>query len=267
MLDRLGKTRADVVGIGVGVPGPVDRVTGRLAIPQVDAQWNGVLVKDYFAGRFDHAVFAVDRDVNIMAIAEVRLGWSECRDVAVLKAGIGIGLAFVLDGSIYHGSRGGAGDLSQVSTDGSRTVRLETIAGGAVIRRELQRRGYRVRTSNDIVRLAQQGDSEALRLLGESGTAVGRSLAHVVGLLNPQAVVVGGNLAQAGEPFLGAIRDAIFSGARDFALQGLVVEKSRLGHIAGVTGASLIAQDALFEADRISRLTRGGAVGVSLRSA
>jgi len=169
----------------------------------------------------------------------------------VLKAGIGVGLAFVLDGSIYHGSRGGSGDLSLVRSGGARTERLETIASGAVIRRELQRRGYRVRTSNDIVGLANEGDPEVLRLLSETGTAIGQSLAHVVGLLNPQAVVVGGNLAEAGEPFLGA-------------LQGLVVEKSRLGHIAGITGASLIAQDALFEADRISRLTRGGLPGASL---
>ena len=84
MLDRLGKTRADVVGIGVGVPGPVDFVTGRLASPQVDTQWNDVLVKEYFAGRYDHAVFAVDRDVNIMALAEARRGWTEYRDVVVL---------------------------------------------------------------------------------------------------------------------------------------------------------------------------------------
>ena len=264
MLDRLGKTRADVVGIGVGVPGPVDFVTGRLASPQVDPQWDDVLVKDYFAGRYDHAVFAVDRDVNIMALAEARRGWTEYRDVVVLKAGIGIGLAFVLDGAIYHGSRGGAGDLSQVRSDGGRTERLETIASGAVIRRELLRRGYTVRTSNDIVGLANDGDPEVLRLIGETGTAIGQSLAYVVGLLNPQAVVIGGNLAQADEPFLGAIRDAIHAGARDFALQDLIVEKSRLGHAAGVTGASLIAQDALFEADRISRLTRAGGAGVVL---
>ena len=264
MLDRLGKTRADVVGIGVGVPGPVDFVTGRLASPQVDTQWNDVLVKEYFAGRYDHAVFAVDRDVNIMALAEARRGWTEYRDVVVLKAGIGVGLAFVLDGSIYHGSRGGAGDLSQVRSDGGRTERLETIASGAVIRRELLRRGYTVRTSNDIVGLANDGDPEVLRLIGETGTAIGQSLAYVVGLLNPQAVVIGGNLAQADEPFLGAIRDAIHAGARDFALQDLIVEKSRLGHAAGVTGASLIAQDALFEADRISRLTRAGGAGVVL---
>jgi predicted NBD/HSP70 family sugar kinase len=259
MLDRLGKTRDDVVGIGVGVPGPVDVVTGRLAAPQVDAQWDGVLVKDYFAGRYDNAVVAVDRDVNIMALAEVRRAWTDYRDVAVLKAGIGVGLAFVLDGSIYHGSRGGAGDLSAVGAGGERMERLETVASGAVIRAELQRRGRRVRTSSDIVRLALGGDAEVLEMIGETGTAIGRSLAHAVGLLNPQAVVIGGNLAQAGEPFLGAIRDAIFAGARDFALQDLVVEKTRLGHIAGVTGASLIAQDALFEADRISRLTRAGA--------
>lgn len=264
MLDRLGKTRADVVGIGVGVPGPVDFQTGRLAAPQVDAQWEGVLVKDYFAGRYENAVFAVDRDVNIMALAEARRGWTEYRDVVVLKAGIGIGLAFVLDGAIYHGSRGGAGDLSQVRSDGGRTERLETIASGAVIRRELLRRGYTVRTSNDIVGLANDGDPEVLRLIGETGTAIGQSLAYVVGLLNPQAVVIGGNLAQADEPFLGAIRDAIHAGARDFALQDLIVEKSRLGHAAGVTGASLIAQDALFEADRISRLTRAGGAGVVL---
>jgi predicted NBD/HSP70 family sugar kinase len=264
MLDRLGKTRADVVGIGVGVPGPVDFQTGRLAAPQVDAQWEGVLVKDYFAGRYENAVFAVDRDVNIMALAEARRGWTEYRDVVVLKAGIGIGLAFVLDGAIYHGSRGGAGDLSQVRADGGRTERLETIASGAVIRRELLRRGYTVRTSNDIVGLANDGDPEVLRLIGETGTAIGQSLAYVVGLLNPQAVVIGGNLAQADEPFLGAIRDAIHAGARDFALQDLIVEKSRLGHAAGVAGASLIAQDALFEADRISRLTRAGGAGVVL---
>ncbi|TFC81340.1 ROK family protein [Cryobacterium cheniae] len=267
MLDRLGKTRADVVGIGVGVPGPVNFITGRLASPQVDTQWEGVLVKDYFARRYDRAVVAVDRDVNIMALAEARGGASEYCDVVVLKAGIGVGLAFVLDGAIYHGSRGGAGELSAVRTDGERTVRLETIASGAVIRSELLRQGRRVRTSSDIVALANDGDPTVLRLLAETGTQIGQSLAHVVGLLNPQAVVVGGNLAQAGEPFLGAIREAVFAGARDFALQGLVVEKSRLGHIAGVTGASLIAQDALFDADRISRLTRGGVTGVTLRTA
>jgi predicted NBD/HSP70 family sugar kinase len=256
MLKRLGKSHRDVVGIGVGVPGPVDQETGRLGTPQSDPQWEGVLVKEYFAERYGHAVFAVDRDVNIMAIAEARRGWREYTDIAVLKAGIGLGLAFVLNGSIYQGFRGGAGELSRPRSGGGTLQRLEEVASGEVMRRELLTRGYKVRTSKDIVALARGGDQAVLRLLADTGTLIGETLAGVVSLLNPQAVVVGGILAEAGEAFLATIREAILAGAGEYSLRGLVVEPSRLGPLAGVTGASLIAQDALFEPDRISRLTR-----------
>lgn len=256
MLDRLNITHRDVVGIGVGVPGPVDFDSGRLGSPQLDPQWENVLVQEFFADRYGHAVFAVDRDVNILALAEARRGWREYRDVVVLKAGIGLGSAFVLNGSIYQGSRGGAGDLSWPSTTGGRLQRLENVTSGGIIRKELRSLGYKVRTSKDIVDLARVGDAEVLRLLSEHGTYVGQALAGVVGLLNPQAVIIGGNLAQAGEAFVATIREAIFAGAREYSLKGLVVEPSRLGSIAGVTGASLIAQDALFAPDRISKLTR-----------
>jgi predicted NBD/HSP70 family sugar kinase len=265
MLKRLGKTPHDVVGIGVGVPGPVDFETGRLGTPQADPQWEGVLVREYFAQRYGHAVFAVDRDVNIMAIAEARHGWREYTDIVVLKAGIGLGLAFVLNGSIYHGFRGGTGNLSCPQMGGGKLQRLEEVASGEVMRRELIRRGYKVRTSKDIVNLARAGDRDVLELLAETGAVIGETLANVVGLLNPQAVVVGGILAEAGEAFIATIRQSIFTGAREYTLKGLVVEPSRLGPIAGVTGASLIAQDALFEPDRISRLTRS-ASGATLTS-
>jgi len=256
MLKRLGKSPHDVVGIGVGVPGPVDQETGRLGTPQPDPQWEGVLVKEYFAKRYGHAVFAVDRDVNIMAIAEARRGWREYTDIAVLKAGIGLGLAFVLNGSIYQGFRGGAGEMRRPRPGGGTLQRLEEVASGEVMRRELLTRGYKVRTSKDIVALARSGDQAVLRLLADTGTLIGETLAGVVSLLNPQAVVVGGILAEAGEAFLATIREAILAGAGDYSRRGLVVEPSRLGPLAGVTGASLIAQDALFEPDRISRLTR-----------
>lgn len=259
MLRRLGKTRNDVVGIGVGVPGPVDVASGRLAAPQIDRQWEGILVREYFAGRYDHAVFAVDRDVNIMALAEARLGGSGYTNLVVAKAGMGLGLAFVLDGQVYRGARGGAGDASKPRLDGGRLQRLEAVASGAVIRAELVRRGYKVRTSADIVEFARQGDAATLALVEQAGSTIGQTLADVVGLLNPEAVIVGGNLAEAGDAFLLPIREAIFAGARSFATQDLVVEPSRLGHAAGVTGASLIAQDALFDSDRISRITRTGA--------
>ena len=264
MLDRLGKTRADVLGIGVGVPGPVDVTTGRLASPQVDAQWDGVAARDYFASRYGHAVLAVDRDVNVMTLAEARRGTVKYRDIVGIKAGIGIGLGFVLDGAVYRGARGGAGDLSRPRIGGGRLQRLETVASGAVMRAELVARGYKVRTGADIVELADRGDHRTLSLLEETGTILGQTLADIVGLINPEAVIVGGSLAAAGDAFLTPIRDAIYAGAREFATRDLVVERSGLGAVAGLTGASLLAQAALFEPARISRLTHSGATSLAM---
>lgn len=261
LLRHLGKTRSDVRGIGVGVPGPVDAATGRLAAPQIDPQWNDVLVQDFFPSDFS-SIFAVDRDVNIMAVAESRLGWPEHRDLTVLKVGLGIGCALVLDGRVYRGARGGAGDFSHSFCRGTELCScgqrgcLEAVASGYAIRRELNASGYRIRTSGDIVALSRMGSPDAVRLLSAAGAEIGRALVDVAGLLNPDIIVVGGQLAEAGDPYLSSIREALLAQVRAFSGTGLTVEASRLGNKAGVLGASLIAQDAIFEADRISRLTR-----------
>lgn len=266
LLRRLGKTRADVRGIGVGVPGPVDAASGRLASPQIDPQWNDLLVKDYFPAEFS-AVFAVDRDVNVMAAAESRLGWPEYQDLTVVKLGLGIGCALVLDGRVYRGARGGAGDFShsfrygEESCSCGRRGCLEAVASGYAIRRELNARGYRIRTSGDIVSLARMGSPDVVELLAAAGSEIGRALVDVAGLLNPAVIVIGGQMAESGDPLLSSIRDSLLQHVRAFSGTELVVSQSRLGNKAGVLGASLIAQDALFEADRISHLTRAVKTG------
>jgi len=261
LLRQLGKARADVRGIGVGVPGPVDAAAGRLASPQLDAQWQDVLVKDYFPA-YTSVVFAVDRDVNILALAESRLGWPGHRDLMVLKLGLGIGCGFVLDDRVYRGARGGAGDFAhryrhgaELCSCGARGC-LEAVASGYAIRRELNARGYRIRTSGDIVALARMGTPDAVALLTAAGVEIGDALVDAVGMMNPAVVVIGGILAEISDPFLSAIRSTLLDRARAFSGTGLVVEPARLGDAGGVLGASLIAQDALFETERISRLTR-----------
>lgn len=261
LLKQLGRNRAEVRGIGVGVPGPVDSTTGRLSTPQHNPLWQDILVTDYLPSDLG-AVVAVDRDVNIMAIGESRLGWPEYQDLTVIKAGLGIGCGLVLDGRIYRGARGGAGDFGHQFGHGiapcicGRLGCLEAVASGYAIRRELIARGYAIHTSADIVALARAGNSDAIDLLIAAGHEIGEALANVVGLLNPSAVVIGGNLAGAGGAFLDAIRDALLRDAREFSRRGLVVAPSRLGHKAGVLGASLIAQDILFASDRINHLIR-----------
>jgi predicted NBD/HSP70 family sugar kinase len=261
LLSSLGKTRSDVRGIGVGVPGPVDSASGRIASPQLNDQWADVVVKDYFPNDY-RAVFAVDRDVNILAAAEHRLGWPEYNDAIVLKVGMGIGCGLVFDGLVYRGNRGGAGDLAHSPTGGDekcvcgRVGCLDTVASGRAIERELHALGATVRTSADIVALAASGHDKVAQLLAAAGTHIAEALLNPVALLNPSAVVVGGNIAEAGAVFLDPIRERLLRDATEFSRRDLVVIPARLGHQAGIIGASLIAQDALFEADRISRLTR-----------
>lgn len=258
LLASLGRPSSDVRGIGIGVPGPVDPATGVLGSPQLDPRWDGVRVADRLAPLPPDIVVAVDRDVNILAVGESRLAWQEHRDLVVIKAGIGVGAAFVHDGTPIRGARGGAGQLSAPLRDrlSEPLHRLETVASGGTVRDRLAGEGASIRTSADIVRLAEAGDERATAALAEIGSVIGYTIADVVGLLNPAAVVIGGDLAEAGEPFVGAIRRSIFGASHVFARQGLVVERARLGDKAGVRGASLLAQDALFESDRISRLTR-----------
>lgn len=261
LLANLGKSRSDVRGIGVGVPGPVDPDNGRIASPQVNAQWADVVVKDYFPEGY-RAVFAVDRDVNILAVGEHRFGWPEYRDAIVLKVGMGIGCGLVFDGRVYHGERGGAGDLAHSPLGGAeqclcgRVGCLDTVASGRAIKRELHALGTSVRTSADIVELAASGHQGVAQILAYAGSQIAEALLDPVALLNPSAVVVGGNIAHAGAIFLDPIRERLLRDATEFSRRDLVVIPARLGHQAGVIGASLIAQDALFEPDRISRLTR-----------
>lgn len=259
LLRQLGRPFSDVLGIGVGVPGPVDPTTGRLGSPQLDPRWDGITVADYLGDFGEHVVVAVDRDVNILALGEARFGWPEFRDLVVVKSGIGLGCAFVLDGVIVRGSRGGAGQLSaplrKRLSDPLR--RLETVASGGTIRDDLTHSGDTIRTSADIVNLVASGDKEAAGLLREVGETIGYALADVVGLLNPSVVVIGGNLAGAGEQYVGSIRRSLFAASHPYSRQGLIVERARLGDKAGVRGGSALALDALFEEDRISEMTRG----------
>lgn len=270
LLTKLGKSRADVRGVGVGVPGPVDSHTGRLSAPQHNPLWQDVLVAEHLPIDL-RSLVAVDRDVNIMAIGESRLAWPEYQDLTVIKAGLGIGCGLVLDGRIYRGARGGAGDFGHQHRHGDtpcicgRTGCLEAVASGYAIRRELTCRGYTVTSSADIVALAASGNTDAAELLVEAGREIGAALADVVGILNPAAVLIGGNLADTGPVFIDAIRGALFATATEFSRRGLVVAPSRLGHKAGVLGASQIAQDVLFSAERVDAVIRTG--GTSLPAA
>jgi glucokinase-like ROK family protein len=264
-------------GVGIGVPGPVEFSSGRPVSPPIMPGWDGVPLRERFAERYGAPVW-VDNDVNILALGEWRSGIAVGHDnVVVVKIGTGIGAGIISNGRIHRGTQGAAGDVGhiQVVDDAASIVCrcgnvgcLEALAGGAALGRDgeaaaVSGRSERLRiaydqhgvvTAEDVARAASFGDPIALGLLQAAGHRVGLVLASVVNFFNPSLVVVGGGVAQGGDQLLAAIRETVYRRSLPLATRDLVVQRSSLGALAGVVGASSMVLEQLFSRDAMARL-------------
>lgn len=255
LLAEAGLERGDVRAIGVGLPGPVDVATGRPVHPPVMPGWHDCRVPEHFT-RFGCPVF-VDNDVNVMATGELSVGPAD--DFLVVKIGTGIGCAIVLDGRVYRGSDGSAGDIGHVHVDDPRHVVcscgnegcLEALAGGAALCRDAVRAGLEVASVSDLVALAVRSDPVALALVRESGRRVGEVLAGLVNFLNPSRIVITGAVADAGNPLLAGIREAVYRRSTPLAARDLDIALSALEHDAGQLGAARMAIEAFLAPERV----------------
>ena len=143
VLAEAGLTPADVCAVGVGVPGPVEFSTGRPSHPPIMPGWHDYPIPSAF-GRYECPVY-VDNDVNVMALGEIGVGGS-VQDVLVVKVGTGIGCGVIVEGRVYRGAQGSAGDIGHIyvaQPDGRTVVCrcgnencLEAIAGGGALLRD-----------------------------------------------------------------------------------------------------------------------------------
>ena len=267
-------------GIGIGVPGPVEFRSGRPISPPIMPGWDGYPVRERFAKRHAAPVW-VDNDVNLLALGEWRAGIAVGHDNAiVVKVGTGIGAGIISNGRIHRGAQGAAGDVGhiQVVDDGSIVCRcgnigcLEALAGGSALARQGealadQGRSERLRaaldqrgrvTAEDVARAASFGDAEAVALLHAAGDRVGLTLASLVNFFNPSLVVIGGGVAQSGDQLLAAIRETVYRRSLPLATRDLIIERSSLGALAGVIGASAMVVEQLFARDAIARWLHAG---------
>ena len=249
VLVTAGLTQDTVRAIGIGLPGPVEFATGRPVHPPLMPGWHDYPVPEFFAD-LDCAVL-VDNDVNVMAAGEVaERGSSE--NFLVVKIGTGIGCGIVLDGRVYRGSAGSAGDIGHVYVPDERRAVcscgnencLESLAGGAALARDAAELGLDVREARDVVELASQGNPEALLLVREAGRRVGEVLAGLVNFFNPHRIVIAGGVAHAGNPLLAGIREVVYRRSLPLAARTLDISLSKLGDRAGQVGAVRMAIEA-----------------------
>jgi predicted NBD/HSP70 family sugar kinase len=262
LLADVGRTAAQVQGIGVGVPGPVAFDRGEPTNPPIMPGWDGFSIPGWFAGRYDAEVL-VDNDVNIMALGEHWTHWRDRGHLLFVKVGTGIGCGIVAKGRIHRGAKGAAGDIGHIRlADHDEICRcgnvgcLEAVAGGAALAHRLSEQGVDAETSRDVVRLVKGGDATATQLVREAGRDLGEVLAGCVNFFNPEVIVIGGDVGQASQQLLAGVRETIFQRSLPLATEELRVVPSRLDDRAGVIGAAIMAIEKVLAPEAIDHAIR-----------
>ena len=258
-----------VLGIGVGVPGPVDFTRGVLVAPPLMPDWENFLIRDYFKKTFSTAFVAVDNDVNIMALGEQRYGAGVNIDHFIfVKVGTGIGAGIISNGKIHRGNDGSAGDIGHICVDkqgplcrcGNSGCLEAMAAGPAIVERAMKAAQNRtspilsqMRESNngilraeDVNAAIREGDEAALEIIRSSGQMIGDVLAGLVNFFNPSHIFIGGGIANFGNHLLVAIRRTVLRQSLPLATTHLSINFSRAGAEAGVNGALALALNYLF---------------------
>ena len=260
LLGRTGRSAADVRGIGIGVPGPVEFATGQPVNPPIMPGWDGFDIPGWFADRYAAPVL-VDNDVNIMARGEHWVHWRGTPHLLLVKVGTGIGCGIVADGQIHRGARGAAGDIGHIRATSNDDVIcrcgnigcLEAIAGGQALADRLAAAGADAANSRDVVRLVRNGDATATRMVRDAGRTLGEVLAGTVNFFNPAVIVIGGDIAEAHAQLLAGVREGILSRSLPLATRDLRIVPSRLGDRAGITGAAITAIEHVLSPEAVDR--------------
>lgn len=246
LLERSGR-RDELVGVGIGVPGPVEHSVGRPVRPPIMPGWDNFDIPGFISRELPVPVL-VDNDVNLMALGEQILVHRDVEHLLFVKAATGIGGGIITGGKLHRGAKGAAGDIGHIATPSGgdvvchcgNTGCLEAVASGPAIAARLRAGGLEVHTLSDIVTLVEAGDMAAAAELRSAGRMIGDTLASCVSLLNPSVIVLGGALSHAGEHLLAGVRERVYTRSLPLATGDLQILISRTGRDAAVAGAAVM---------------------------
>ncbi|MBC6469829.1 ROK family protein [Actinomadura alba] len=274
-MSLLGKLRdqglaPEIHGVGIGVPGPVSFRAGVPVMPPIMPGWDRFPVREELSQELGCPVM-LDNDVNIMALGELHSGPAKSvDDFLLLKLGTGIGCGIVVDGTIYRGVSGSAGDIGHIRVDDTgppcscgNTGCLEAFFGGAALARDAEvaarsgRSPYLAQrlaesgmvTAADVTAGTAAGDPTSAQLIREGGHRVGQVLAGLVSFFNPGLVIIGGGVAQMGHTLLSEIRSVVYRRSLPLATGNMPIVLSELGATSGVIGAARLISDHVFSAE------------------
>jgi predicted NBD/HSP70 family sugar kinase len=237
--------RSQVLGVGMGIPGPISGGDRQIVgSPSILPSWVGINAAVEMERRLSLPV-RVENDANLGALAEWMWGAGRgFTDIAYIKASSGVGAGLVVGGRLHRGVGGTAGEIGHthfrdegdVCRCGNRGC-VETVARTDVITSSISAGRGRELTVSEVIDLARAGDPPAQRVIGDAGRYIGVAVANLCNLLNPQRVIVGGELSVAGEVLLGPLSDSLSRYAIPTAAADVSVVTGELGKRAEVMGA------------------------------
>lgn len=256
----LADSGQDLLAVGLALPGPVDVEHGQVVSPARMPGWSGLATAEALRTRFGVPAI-VENDARAGAVGEWIHRRSAVQSFIYVKAGTGIGGAFIADGRPFRGAGGLAGDVTHIRVSdaldrfcscGNHGC-LESVASGAALRLALAEAGTNVETTAEIIDLARDSQPLVTTLIRTAGSHVGEVLAPLVNFLNPEAVVIGGSLSGV-DAFVAAIRGVLYDRCLPMCTQQLRIETSLAAANAGLFGlgelARVAAESTLRKANR-----------------
>lgn len=265
VLERAGWERID--GIGMAVPGPLNRVKKTINSPPNMPGWDDIPIGDIFEREF-HAPSFIDNDANSAALGEALFGAGRGASVvAYFTVSTGIGGGCVIKGHIFHGAGDNAAEFGhqKLQAEGplcgcGKRGCLEALASGTAIARRTrellpshpqsliwERIGGDLGkvTAKIVAECAKEGDELAKRVFEEAGFWLGLGVANIINILNPKVVVLGGGVIGAGELILEPVRRIALERAIPQLASIVEIVPAQLGDDVGLFGASAVALQGL----------------------
>jgi glucokinase len=265
LLLRIGRSPEDILCIGLGIPGLLDRERGLSIFSPNLPGWEHIDVAAAIRAVYDAPVF-IDNDVRVNLYGEWRFGAGKgYRNIVLITIGTGLGAGIVVEGQVLYGTTSSAGEIGHmnmyregrpcrcgskgclgryVSAAGLVNTVKERLNAGDTSIVETWVQSDLEQIKAEMLSLAyDEGDALAQDVLHEAGTLLGVGLANVMNILNPQLIIIGGGVANAGERLLRSVRESVSSRSLPLSNQACQIVQAQLGSRAGTIGAAVYALD------------------------
>jgi len=245
-------SKVEILGVGLGLPGPVNAKSGVVHFFPNIPGWKEVKFRDILRTKLGLPV-SIDNDAKLMALAESKLGAARgYHNVLCMTIGTGIGGGIIINGKLFRGFNNAAGEVGHLPINengaycncGSSGCLEAYISNRKIINLARKSFGCNI-TLEELSKLAAKGNRMAKDIWCKTGSHLGFALAGVVNLLNLDAIVIGGGVANAGKPLFDSIQGALKEQAMSVQGSHVKIFKAKFGDEAGLIGAAILAKESV----------------------